>query len=246
MHRVRDAVAGVAEFDSFTHADKIRFFIWVLHADGKEHVQASDVTRCYDAINLTQPANIHQQVKTLEKQKDLLPSKQGYRLAKHLRDRLDAKHGSRPVTVQVHELLTKLPASLQSPDYRDYLDEALKCFRVGAWRGAIIMAWCLAFDHLCDYVLADAKRLADFNSITSKWKKPVTISQRSDLQELMESQVVTVCRDAAITDKTQTKCVQRNLGIRNDAAHPSGAKFSQPQAEAFIIEVVQTIVLGLQ
>jgi hypothetical protein len=243
MQHLRNAVAGVAAFDQLSHADKQRFFAWALHGAGKEHLKPADFAACYDAVHLQPPGNLHRDLKSLEK-RDLLKSAQGYRLSKVQRDAHDAKYGGRPQTRQVHDLLAKLPAMLNSPGYREYLDEALLCFRVGSWRGAIIMAWNLAFDHLCSHVIT--KKLAEFNAVASAWKKSVTIAQRSDFQELRESQVISVCRDASITDKTQDKCLDRNLSIRNDAAHPSGAKFDQLRTEAFITEVVNTIVLGLK
>jgi hypothetical protein len=246
MQRVRDAVAGVPGFDKLRHADKLRFFAWSLHAEGKEHLKAADFTGCYDVVHLRAPANVHRALQALEEQGDLLKSSQGYKLSKPLRDQLDVKHGNRPLTVAVIDVLEKLPSSLSSPAYRAYLDEAVRCFGARAWRAAIIMAWNVAFDHLCDHVIT--KKLAEFKRAypSLNKKKPTTIMRRSDLQELKESEVILVCRQAGITDGIQHKCLDRNLGIRNDAAHPSGAEFDQPRSEAFILDVVKTIVHGLQ
>jgi hypothetical protein len=243
MQGIRDAVNAVAGFETLPQPDKLRFFAWALHAGGKEHLKPADFAACYDAVHLQQPGHLHRDLKALESKGDLLRSTHGVRLAKTLRDGHDAKYGNRPQTVQVHDILKNLSASVSSPDRREYLEEALLCCKAGAWRGAIIMSWNVAFDHLCEHIIT--KKLVDFNAVTSAWKKPVTIAVRKDLQELKENDVVTVCRTAGITDKTQTKCLDRNLGIRNDAAHPSGAKFDQLRAESFISEVVRTIVSGL-
>ena len=243
MERIREAVAAVTGFSGFSHADKQRFFAWALHVDGKENLKSADFAACYEAVHLQQPSNIHRDLKALETKGDLLKSVQGLRLSKTRRDVHEEKYGKRALTVHVHDLLKKLLASVSSPDRREYLEEALLCFKAGAWRGAIVMSWSVAFDHFCEFIVA--KKLVEFNTVTAAWKKPVTIAARKDLQELKENDVVTACRTAGITDKTQTKCLERNLGIRNDAAHPSGTKFNQLQAENFISEVVQTIVSGL-
>jgi hypothetical protein len=244
--RLKELVAGIADFDKWQHADKLRFFAWVLHDAGNEQLKAPDFAACYDALHLHQPVNLRRSVEALEQQGDLLKSGGAYRLSKPVRDRLEAKYGKRAINVQVHELLASLPGKLTAAAQQSYLDEALRCFRAEAWRAAAIMAWNLAFDHLCGFVVT--RKLAEFNGAypTIGKKKPATIAQRSDLQELKESEVILVCRTARITDGTQHKCLERNLGIRNDIAHPSAVSFEQPNSEAFILEVVQTIVLGLR
>jgi len=242
--RVNDVVARLAGFDGFPHADKLRLFAWALHLDGKEHVKVGDFAGCYDGLHLRPPSNLHRAVQALCEQGDLLKSAQGYRLSKPVRDRHDTKYGRRPSTIQLHDLLETLPSKLTSASQKDYLDEALRCFRAEGWRASIIMAWNLAFDHLCEVAIA---KLANFKSGYAKAFPKATdaISQRSDLRDLKESVVIRACRVADIIDKTQAKCLERHLDIRNDAAHPSGAPFNQPKAEAFILDVVQTIVLGL-
>jgi hypothetical protein len=242
--RIKEVVAPLVGFEKLPHADKLRLFAWTLHADGKEYVKASDFAECYDALHLPPPSNLHRAVQALAEQRDLLKSAQGYRLAKPVRDRHEAKYGLRPITVQVHELLASLPAKLSSKEQSEYLNEALCCFRGQAWRAAIIMAWNVAFDHLCEVVTG---RLPAFNAGYAQAypKAAEVIAQRSELRDMKESVVIRVCRTAGIIDKTQAKCLERNLEIRNDAAHPSGAPFNQLRAEAFILDVVQTIVLGL-
>jgi hypothetical protein len=242
--RLRDIVHGVEGFDKLPHADKLRLFAWAFHAEGKESVKPSDFAACYDLLHLQQPVNLHRAVQALHEQGDLLKAGAGLKLSKAVRDRHEAKHGSRPVSVQLHGILASLPDKLTSANQREYLDEAVACAKHGAWRASIVMSWNLAYDHVCQVVMA---RLPEFNAgfVKALPRKAEAISQRSELQDLKESEVIKVCRTADIIDKTQGKCLDRNLGIRNDAAHPSGATFNQPKAEAFILDVVQTIVLGM-
>ncbi len=152
---------------------------------------------------------------------------------------------SYPSAVKVQALLSALPAQLSAPSQVAYLDEAIRCFRAEAWRATAIMAWNLAFDHVCELVAS--RKLVEFNAGFAQAfpKRAYTVRNREDLREMKESEVIRVCRVADIVDKTQAKCLERNLGIRNDVAHPSGAHFSQVQAEAFVLDVIQTVVLGL-
>jgi len=148
------------------------------------------------------------------------------------------------VTTQLLASLEALPGSLSDLDQRVYLDEALKCLRAEAWRSAIVMSWNLAYDHLCRHIIKN--KLKELNIVTSGWKNPITIKQRSDLQELKEAVVLDACRVAVITDKTVSKVLKSRLDERNDAAHPSGRKFGQSQAEAFVEDVVKNVVLVLK
>src|SRR6185369_1813960 len=120
-------------------------------------------------------------VQALCEQGDLLRSAQGYRLSKPIRDRHDTKYGLRPSAIQLHDLLETLPSKLTSASQKDCLDEALRCFPAEGWRASIIMAWNLAFDHLCEVAIA---KLADFKAGYAKAFPNATdaISQRSDLR----------------------------------------------------------------
>jgi hypothetical protein len=220
-------------------------FAWILHGDGKEYLKVADFSACYDLLHLRQPVNLRRSIDALTEQHEMLKSRDGYRLTKPVRDRLESKYGSRPISVQVHEALSSLSTRVAVPAQKEYLDEALRCFRGEAWRAAALMAWNLAFDHLVQVILAG--RLADFNTAYAKQypKKPLTFCDRADFQELKESVVIDIARAAGITNKTQHQVLDRNLGVRNSIAHPSAFPFMQPQSEAFILEVVQTIVLGL-
>jgi hypothetical protein len=245
MERLRELVAQLDGFEQAAHAEKLRFFAWALHEGGKEHVGPADLNACYRALHIPPPGNLHRAVQALEQQRDLLKSAEGYRLSKSARDRFAARVGRRKVSVQIHDLLAGLTGQMSTAAQRDYLDEALRCFRAEAWRAAVIMSWNVAFDHLCEAIVST--KLADFNRAfpTAFPKLAQTIVQRADLRDVKESVVIKVSRTANIVDKTQFKCLERSLDIRNDAAHPSGAGFNQPKAEAYILDVVETIVLGV-
>ena len=247
MDRLHDIVDGIPSFAKWTFSDQVRLFAWVLHADGKEHLKVADIGAHFGRLHLSPPANLSRIVQALEEKGDMLKSSRGYRLAMAVRDDLAARYGNRPITVQVHETLMALPSKLTSPLQKEYLDEALACCKhAHAWRAAVIMSWNLAYDHFVHTILTT--RLAEFNAGWAKTfqKRSFIAAGRSDFQDVKESEVIKAARTAGITDHTQHKCLERSLDIRNDAAHPSGAKFDQPRAEAFILEVVQTIVLGLK
>ncbi|MFT3687729.1 hypothetical protein [Paenirhodobacter sp.] len=61
-----------------------------------------------------------------------------------------------PSIVAVSKLLSDLPAKAPNDAERDFRNEAISCYKVKAYRSAIVMAWNLTCDHLTSWLLADA------------------------------------------------------------------------------------------
>jgi hypothetical protein len=72
-----------------------------------------------------------------------------------------------------------------------------------------------------------------------------TVASREDFYDLMESRVLEICRAAGITDKNVHGILEEKLKTRNRAAHASGSTFLQPQAESYILDLVNNAVLKL-
>ncbi len=159
---------------------------------------------------------------------------------------MDGKYGSRPAAIYISKLLTDLPTRIPNLAERTYLDEALVCFNVGAFRASIVMCWNLAYDHLCELVLT--RHLRDFNAQLPKSFPKADISvlnKKDDFQELKESQVLQVCKSANIISGSLHKTLKEKLDRRNIAAHASGVVVSQPTAEEFIKDLIENVVLKL-
>ncbi len=243
---------GIAGLSEKSHADKIKLFGWFLHTQrGRAQFQPSDIGKCYDALHIGRPPSFGGYFDNLVKRGDLLKNSSGYRLENRVREALDAQYGTREITVQVTQLLLNLPDQIPDLVERTYLNEALICYRHGAFRAAVVMVWNLAYHHLCDSVLK--KRVGDFNA---RWqvvypghhrKAPKAIKVMDDFaEELKESEVIEVCNSAGIVTKDIHRILVQKLGRRNSAAHPSGVKIEQLQAEEFIDDLIKNVVLKLQ
>jgi hypothetical protein len=66
-----------------------------------------------------------------------------------------------------------------------------------------------------------------------------------DFLTMKESVVIDICKRDQIITQTQFKILDKRLGERNTAAHPNSAKVGQLQAEAFIEDLVDNVVLAL-
>jgi hypothetical protein len=245
---LKDLVDQVPGFAHKNYADKIKIFAWYLHTERKQdRFSGADVNGCFRALHLEPPTAVSSFLAAMvgRKPKQALRDRGGYYLECRVRDALDALYGHRAATVHVHKLLSELPDKIPDLTERAYLEEALICFKNRAFRAAVVMAWNLAFDHLCQVVVKN--HLHDFNTQLAKSfpKENLTVSKRDDLNELKESQVLQVCRSANITSNSLHKVLKEKLDRRNVAAHPSGVTIFETTAEEVIKDLIENVVVKL-
>jgi hypothetical protein len=248
---LEDLAARVPNFAGLIHAERIKLLIWWLQAFGqKQHVLPRDVTTCYSSLSISPPANINSFFNAMERRtpKQLLKSSAGYKLERTLYDALTQKYGQRPAAVHVEKLLADLPKKIPDLMERDYLAETIICLRSGAFRATVVMAWNLAYDHVCEWIVGDALRLTEFNAQAPRSFPragyPV-ISKRDDFLEFKESHVLQIAKSARLITDSQHKVLKEKLDRRNVAAHPSGIKILQQTAEEVIRDLIENVVLKL-
>jgi hypothetical protein len=251
---LQELIKRVAEFDGWNHAEKIRFFAWFLHAhEKKDRFNSGDINDCFSALHVQPPSNIGPFLSAMEKKnpKDLMKDGRGYSMVKGVRDAYQSKYGQREITVQIAKMLEDLPAKVPDLAEQEFLKEALTCLRNHAFRAAIVMTWNLAYFHLIQHVLKH--KLAEFNAqypITYKDKhakaKMKTLATYDDFSiDLKESEVLQICKSATIINNDVYKILDRSLGRRNSAAHPSSVTVSHLQTEDTISDLVQNVILTL-
>lgn len=209
-----------------------------------------DLRACYEKLHLAAPPSLGGYLENLRRRKEILKNSSGYRLEGRVREVFNERYGARTITVQVTKLLVDLPARISDLRDRTYLDEALICYKNGAFRAAVVMTWNLAYHHLCDLILR--RRLTEFNqhwrnTHPGHHKKGLrTIAEMEDLAEgLKESEVISICRAGSIITKDIYAILTEKLRRRNAAAHPSDVTISQLEAEEFIHNIVENVVLKL-
>lgn len=251
--KLEDLVNGIPGFSGWSHADKIKFFAWFIHSKrGRERFMPADIKTCYVELGLEEPSGIQPFLASMEKSrpKKVLRNSHGYALEKRIKDVLEEKYGQRPAAIHVDKLLMELPAKVPNLVERTFLDETLTCYRCKAFRAAIVMAWNLAYDHLCHFVLN--KHLAAFNtqwplSYAHKHKNAriAAVATRDDFGELQESEVIQICRSAGIISNDVYKILNEKLGKRNTYAHPSSVTVTPHAAEEVIMDLVVNVVVKL-
>jgi hypothetical protein len=178
---------------------------------------------------------------------ELLKDSRGYRLAGPLRQRFDSQFGNAPRSIVVTKLIVDLPAKVPGIQERAFLQEVIACYRVEAFRSAIVMCWNLAFDHLLRWVLIDHTRLSSFNAAISRRfpKSTASITCFDDFERLKEYEIVEICVTANLVSSSIGKILREKLGKRNVAAHPSAVEITRFQVEDVITDLVNNVVLRL-
>lgn len=243
-----DLVNGIEGFSGWNYADKIRFFAWFLHSK-KEQAKftPSDIRACFGSLSLESP-NVNAFLDRMlnRRPREVLRDAKGYTLERRVRDELEGKYGQRAVTIRVDQLLAALPSKIPDLAERVFLDETIRCYGCKAFRATIVMAWNLAYDHLCGYILSDHTRLDAFNTQLPKSFPKARISivrVRDDFGELKESEVLQVLRSSNIISNDLNILLKEKLGKRNTAAHPSNVDIAPHTAEEFVIDLITNAVL---
>lgn len=247
-----DIKKATPAFTTKAHAEKIKIFAWYLHTQRqKSYFQPADIKACYNSLHLVPPQSFGGYFKNLVRSKELLKNTSGYCLSARARDPLDSAYTPANHNVQVKQLLLDLPDKVQDLVERTYLEEAIICYKNGAFRAAVVMTWNLAYDHLCNRIIKNS--LAAFNA---RWRISYPghhkhgareISSIDDFNgELKESEVVAICRDAKIITKDVYRILEEKLGRRNSAAHPSSVIIGQLQVDAFIDDLVNNVVIKIK
>lgn len=249
---VEDVYDSVGGFSKLTHTERIKILAWYLHSHkGKERFTAADIRSCYASLHMDQPSDITSLLLPLTKRRprEILKDAKGYALERSVRSAFDKKFGINPSTVVVDKLLTALPSKVSNPLEREFLEEALRCFRVQAYRASVVMTWNLVFSHLRQIVFD--KHLAAFNSQAQKTfasNKKLCQFQAvgiDDFDEMKESEFILVASKCGVISSNVQKILEEKLKRRNMAAHPSNVSIAKFQAEDFISDLVNNVILKL-
>jgi hypothetical protein len=245
---LNEFIGSIDGFLGWQHVDKIKLFAWFLHAHRQmRRVSGTDIRDCFKDTGIAPPTSISPFLNDLTKRKPplLLRDSGGFYLERTLHEEFNAKYGQRAITVEVHKTLRELPARLPDLAEREYVEEALRCIQATAYRAAIVMCWNVAYDHLCAQILKN--HLSAFNAKMAAMfpKEKTVVAAREDFYEFNEARVLEVCRADGITDKNVHGILDASLKTRNRAGHASGSTFKQPQAENYILELLNNAVLKL-
>jgi hypothetical protein len=250
MSALDDFFESRDRFVGLSTNEQIVLICWFVHVvEGCDRISPRDVIDKFKTLHLNPPrAHVYMPRLAEKKPPLLLWDKRGYFLEGRERKRLDDLLKPKDPTAAVSALLQSLTNAVQNGPERMFLDEAIRCYRVAAFRAAIVMAWNLAYDHLRRWVLSDTERLNAFNagSVKRFQKAPkIVVKRADDFEAFKESEFIDALSSGKVITKNLEDMLREKLRRRNMAAHPSLIAIQQPQADDVISDLVKNVILGL-
>jgi hypothetical protein len=242
---------NVKVFFELKPAEQIDYFVYFITIE-KEHgvTQATVIRECFLKSDISPYSNISHYLTINLKGKEknhpkFLRIKDGYQLHRSLRNSIEQNIIKKEFKAKVSKDLRLLLTYINNPNENEFLQEAINCFEISAYRAAIVMVWNLTIDHLFEYVLKN--ELSNFNVAlsknTDKRIKISSVSNKDDFSEIPENKFIEFCRSGNIISNDIRKILDAKLGIRNSYAHPSNIKIIESKATEFIEDLINNVVL---
>ncbi|MDE2230341.1 MAG: hypothetical protein KGL11_15040 [Alphaproteobacteria bacterium] len=239
-------VARLDEFSSWASGRQIDFIAYFLSTQpNKDSFTAREIDGCFELLSLHRYTRLAQYLSenTGKPRSKYIKHTRGYRLERRAFDAIRVAVDAEPQRIQVSQHLVDLIPKVNDSQERSFLEEAIRCYRVEAFRAAIVMVWALTVDHLQKYVFG--QHLTAFNTAiaahSDKRMKPVV--QYDDFSELKEKRIVELLRGANIISGDVKRILDEKLGVRNSAGHPSGITFSGHKTTEFCLDLIQNVIL---
>jgi hypothetical protein len=143
----------------------------------------------------------------------------------------------------LHEAVRKSPLN-----YRSYLEEAVLCYEVGAYRGAVLMVWSAVVEHLYGVIesrLGGLKAVEQANEArfrgSSAYKK---VRKKNDLLYLGDKNFLLICEDAGVFNRNARSLLEERLALRNRCGHPTGYAVGREETVVFIESLINNVLSG--
>ncbi len=245
----QDLEKFVDSFDGFSKwngKDQVDYFAYFLTVEkNQESFTAKQIQDCFQKLSLKEYARVSAYLSenVSSKQGRYVKKDSGYRLERSIQDQIRQKIKNEPNKIQVSDQLTDLIPKIKDSQEKEFLIEALNCYRVEAFRATITLVWILTVDHLQKYIFG--QKLADFNAALQKNpdKKVKQIINCDDFSDLSESKFIEIARAAGIVSNDVRKILEEKLGIRNSAAHPSSIVFTGHKTTEFALDLINNVLL---
>ncbi|WP_156818815.1 hypothetical protein [Sphingomonas sp. Mn802worker] len=240
-----------ARFKNLSVNEQICRIAWFLHRIKKvDRFAPRAIAEVFRSVHLAPPqVSVYLSRLATRKPPLFIYDKRGYFLEGQERKRLDDILVPNTKSAAVSKLLSGLIDQVEDGPERVFLDEAIRCYQVAAFRSSIVMTWNLAYNHLRRWVLSDGSRLGQFNEGASKRftksPKPL-VCKTDDFDEFKESEFLDACSSGKVIQKNLEQMLREKLKRRNMAAHPSSIVILQPQADDVISDLIRNVIIELR
>jgi integrase len=137
--------------------------------------------------------------------------------------------------------LDNIVAELTDADERDYFSEAISCYRIKAFRAAVVLAWQAAIRRI--HLECFSHSLNALNAILIRHdQKAREIKSMDDLGMVKESTLLDVARDLGIFDKNVKSVLVECLGLRNKCGHPGKYSPGPSKVAAYLEDLITHVM----
>jgi hypothetical protein len=138
-------------------------------------------------------------------------------------------------------------ATARAPrNYQAYLNEAVDCYEHGAYRGAILMVWAAAIEHVYTAIETRQSGFQAFEAANqsrfSSSKSYRRITKKNDLLYLNDRNFLLLCEDSGVFNRNARKLLEEKLDTRNRCGHPTGYVIGRDEAVVFIESLINNII----
>lgn len=239
-------ISRFSDFSSWPANRQVDYLAYyLLSLEGTESVTVAQIEECLTLLDMRPYTRLQVYLSEQVKKKEgkYVKHAKGYRLERGASDEIRATVDAEPKRVHVAKQLSDLVPKIKDSQEREFLEEAIRSYRVESYRATIVMVWILTMDHLQKHIFGN--HLTDFNIAITKHsdKKMQAIVAYDDFSELNEKRVIELMRSAGVISNDVRKILDEKLGIRNSAGHPSGIKFSGHKTTEFTLDLIENVLL---
>ncbi len=136
--------------------------------------------------------------------------------------------------------LEALLTSASDPEVRNYLEEALKCLRVGALRACVVFVWTAGIRTIQTALMAKGAT-ALTSSLRTHDPKTRDIKGIDDFAYVKDATTLLAAKDLGILDKNEKDTLTESLNLRNRCGHPSKYRPGVKKVSAFVEDVTSIV-----
>jgi hypothetical protein len=154
---------------------------------------------------------------------------------KRVRELLDLPAAEPEVEHDV-SALTKLAAKVPDEDVRDYIEEAIKCLRAGAFRASVVFLWTGAIATLRDELWKHGA--AKIDAEVKKYQPKTDFKKKDDFALVKDVNLIEVAENLGRFDKGEKQMMQQALTVRNQCGHPGKYSVREKKVSAVVEDVL--------
>ena len=132
--------------------------------------------------------------------------------------------------------LESLASRISDQEIRDYVEESIKCLRVGALRASIVFLWTGAIRTLQQKALKKGAKALNA-ALQTHDPRARNVSKIDDFAYVKDATTLLALFDLGIVDKGERGALEENLNLRNRCGHPTKYKPGVNKASSFVEDV---------